>query len=269
MYPHSTMQRTIYISSALIDQCIKAKDSLDALAFCVMVKQMFVSSTVKNATYRRMKQLFGIGNDKLKRLVCTATSMGLISFSDDRTLTVGRLRNKGLNYRIGFEHQTREEDTDIRTLKSIAEIVKMLRGEFLTNHLRKQQRNVDAKHSCSDPSTLREYKRSRHYCMSHDITAAYDWLSNQRICRLLGVSLRTVRNVLSPLIQSGAVRRVPSYFRTSIEPNACSHRSADYAKHTLGMEGYIFKSQADHCVYLRLADRFVLDNPGRLTYLSI
>lgn len=252
-----------------MNQCINAKDSLDALAFCVMVKQMFVSSTVKNATYRRLKLLFGIGNDKLKRLICKATSMGLLSFSAERTMSVGRLKSKGLNYRVCFEHLSKDDAAGIRTLKSVTEIVRMLRGEYLTNHLRKQQRNVDAKHSCSDPSTLREYKRSRHYCMSHEITGAYGWLSNQRICRLLGVSLRTVRSVLSPLIQSGAVRRVPSYFRTSIEPCAYSHSSADYAKHTLGMDGYIFKSQADHCVYLRLADRLVLTNPGKLTYLSI
>ena len=263
------MERKIYISAKLLKECIKDRHRLDALAFCVMVKQMFVSSTVKHATIRRLKSVFGIGTDKLRRILRDGKEMNLLSIVDG-TLHVASLKGHyGLNHTFAFEHESKRGCDMPRTTMPVLCVVKKLQGLFVRNHIYCQRHNVDATRNCSTANTLKELKRWRKYCKSHDLDDAYETLSNRRLCTLLNRGIRTIRGVVGALVASGEVIRRETMIATHINPNNHNKRIAAYLKDHLGLNGYVLQSYVDGEIYLRLADHFLVsDSVTKLHYVG-
>ena len=72
-------QRTINVSLPLCRNSIIFGE-VECLAFALMVKHKFVNSTINNPSIRNLKQMFHIGQDKLKRILKTSLERNYISY---------------------------------------------------------------------------------------------------------------------------------------------------------------------------------------------
>ena len=260
--------RKLYISYELIATHIKDQKALDAIALCVMVKRMFVSSTIKGATVRRLKQMLGMGQTKLQKVLRTAERLELIEWTDGNTLFVRPLKQTGaFNFTYTFEHDSKLGMEQIRTSVTIKDVVLFLRREYMKNKVHQQQSNVDAHASYVSPSNKKELIRAKRICKSRNLTAAYRTLSNDKISQSLGISKRKVRELMHSLVADGSMMRTPVFKRLPILRSEINQNVATYCREELHMRGYLFVSHRYMSVVQRFADCYRLNCDAPLCYL--
>ena len=85
--------RTIKLSISEAKQAIQSKSRLEALAFAIQIKGMYVSSCLmdcsssdKSIKYSKLKEQFHLGHAKIKRIVNNAVEYGYIRFENGRLI---------------------------------------------------------------------------------------------------------------------------------------------------------------------------------------
>ena len=140
----------------LMQEAIYSKEKMEALAFSIMVKQTFTNSTVNFATVRKMKTIFGIGQDKLARIIKNGIGYGYFE-RRGKDLFAKKLKGAGYHYTLTLiaKNASITATTDelkscnIKTAYKIKRIEQEIRDAVLLNHISKQTDCVNTQKEAS------------------------------------------------------------------------------------------------------------------------
>lgn len=240
--------------------------TLQALAFCVGVKVLFVNSEITNFTYRRVKALFGVGNDKLIRLIKTAERLGLLTF-DGKTLKVDRLRlvdkcdkkSKEICMCFFTRCASYSKTPDNKLQLSMREITDRLRQLALLWHISRQNdyENTSLIAASEDVSPkLRKKMTKRLKCMSNS-DKPETGLSQVRIGQVMSCNPKKAHALTKKLIGGKMLECRHRIEETSIDPNKCDCNALNrMVPHTYKDNGWYFYSNEKKLIMHRKSNEY-------------
>lgn len=203
--------RTLLISTYTLRLVVGNKEGIDALAFAVLIKQSRVNSLITHATQRKLKSVFGIGADKLKRLITDGIKLGFLRKEND-SLIANRLHgDKGLCYTMRGEQFDDAVRSSKRGKLTLVGVRRMICTAILYNQVSMQQSCEDTQKKASGSASLVEVKRARKRERSMLSGKSYDerfrGLSNKRIQKLIGRKKSTAVKVVRNAVGSGLLNK--------------------------------------------------------------
>lgn len=253
------MTRRIWIDTKLAQDAIASKEALDALALCCMVKLTFADSMVKEASVRRMMQLFHISYGRCVKAIETGVVRGY--FVKDRShLRANRVRSDKGNC-IPLDVPTSEVKGECPI--SITAMCDLLREAVIYNHIAKQNDLRDTIKIARDPAPgeLKQMRRARArlrekgVCVDQNSANEVLRLSHARVASILNVSRTKAKAIVKRLCDKGLVRRVLQYEETGWHIDEFSKGlQKSYSKY--GNRGFLVLCSGMVC--LQLANAYLL-----------
>lgn len=227
--------RYIWLSIDLTKQAIQNKNHLEALAFNVLIKKEYVSSSVHNATVRGCRERFGFGMNKMSRILRNGQAYGLLRIDKSpsgKILVATKIRSNGYNIRLDFE------DREYR----LSEIIDMIRNSVLLNHIKVQNLVTDTLKSAENPSSMKmqRWAKKKLKRMAVDPKKRMpDGLSNARIAEITNSNLYRAKILIRKLVDSGKVIMEEVVKPTGIKHDYYYKDFEKWRKKTGGF-GYLF-----------------------------
>lgn len=248
------MKQVLYISSSLATEAVHSKERLEALAFAICVKRTFVSSTVKNATTRRCKDIFGVGSTRMCRILKNGVKYGYLRRDGDSLVALPVRGEKEFNIRIESELLTFSRTRRAECQYKLKDIADTIRKAALLYHISKQTSCVDTTKKARGVygykpmrNALRKIKSMR--CSGE----AYEGLSNRRVMNIVGTGLNKARNLVRNLVADKLVDKKERYVKTALKSfNFNMSENVVAAKY--GLNGFMFPKNGN--VYLRLSNAY-------------
>lgn len=266
------MIRTLRLSVKVANEAVSSKERLEALAFAMMIKLTFVSSSVQSPTYDRLRSIFGMGNAKLKRLITNGLKYGYLKRVNG-ALYATPIKEVGFNEYLKFPFKTASFLPEVKCSFKHKDIKNKIRSTVIQNHIRKQTEcNVTIKKASApkNANQLRSAKRKlkRKRCKEF---VCYG-LSNKRLSEVSNSSLYATKVVMKGLVSFGILRANKEYIETDINPKEFSSRAYAWMKET-GHFGHFFGGRKGNkeVVYCRLANSYTIvkDNIKYLNKASL
>lgn len=200
--------KKLLISTRILRFVVGSKEKIDALAFAILVKQHRVSSLITHATQRKLKSVFGIGADKLKRLIADGIMFGFLRREGD-SLIANRLHGD-----VGLCYTMTKEMFDRSTRKGKLTIVgvrRMICTAILYNQVSMQQSCEDTHKKASGSDSLieakRAMKRERSMLSGKSYEEGFRGLSNKRIQKLIGRKKSSAVRVVKDAVGSDLLNK--------------------------------------------------------------
>jgi hypothetical protein len=239
--------KRIYISIDLAKRAIEDKDFLESLAFNVLIKWKYTSSTINNATVRRCKGLFGMGSTRICRIIKNGLEYGLLERFGNHIIAKKIKKEEGFNAVLEFE-----SDKEYR----ISEVIDMIRNTVLLDHIRKQTFVVDTLRKAREPRNLKEYRAAKKILkrMPHLTEQNYSFgLSNRRIMEVTNVKRYRAKILIRKLVANGKVKAKEVIRETAIKPEAFTKDFRKWCKST-EMRGFLFLRKQDNVICCQLSN---------------
>lgn len=238
---------------------VLSKEELECLSFCVMVKMTYVSSTIKNPTIRRLKELFGLGSTRLSRILSYGKSHGMITITGS-VMSVSRIKVRD-SFNVAIDFQPRPHD---KCGMKMADIQNFIRKAVLLNHIRKQNKCVDTYRMMENPTNISQYKRAVRKIQSmpqkHFVSRE---LTNRRIGEVLNVKRYKASRLINTLVNEDMVKREYRNVRTSIDPEDFKrttlkwYRDHGFRGYLFGYRGYVYMHVSNIYSYNSTVIRFL------------
>lgn len=265
----SSINRVVEISIEHINEALQDKHFCDALAFCLLVKLNVTSSTIKNATYRRLKSITRIGNDRLKRILSYCISHNLAYFEKDNTLVVAKLPKFNGNHCHVYRFVNTYEKRNGKGLQfnlTINKVKDMLRKASVAGQISKfQSIRETIKILTSNPCCLKEYKRGKRLIKRLSVWGLDFALSNHRLATFANCGLTKLKKLKQELIRERNVS--VSYDNEVICENCRCFNFDQYNKYYgddchgtylfVGDDGKVYKRKPNIYSYVGKSIRFI------------
>lgn len=240
------MVKKLYLSIELAQESIQSKDRLEALAFNIMIKHKYTSSTVNNATIRKCKETFGIGSTRMSRIIKNGLEYGFLKRFGNH-LIAQKIKSDGLNCLIEFE------DRDY----SLTEIMDIIRNSVLLNHIRKKTFVSDTIRKARDPKNQQELRAAnkRKKRMPNLDENSSVGLSNKRIAQITNTKLYRAKKLIRNLVASKKVAKKEIIVDTTIKPEEFTNGFREWYKST-GLRGYMLFDAKRHVVCCQLSNQY-------------
>ena len=194
--------RKLRVSTSILREVAGNKDAIDALAFAMLIKQAYVSSVVVNATISNLKQKFGMGSDKLRKVLSSCIKFGFIR-REGKDIIANRLHgNKSLTYI--FKARRFYEAKKGKGRLSVIGVRSMIEEAIIVNHVKIQNECADTHYRASHPlnaDTLRSARRREKRMLRKPYEGRFSGLSNSRIQELIGrkhgKASKTIKNAIA------------------------------------------------------------------------
>lgn len=229
LYPIKTMKRNLYIGIKQLCEVAQDRDSLAVFAFCLMVKERFVSSQVNNASFRRVQSLFGISYPTWKKITKKGQEMGLIYFVG-KDLFCSRIRTKGYNFNYICSEQGK-----------FSEYVKAIREVILINHIAKMEdiQETTQKACLGKRISVVRAARKRLEKLGLAGKVPHYNLSNRRAGEVVGMSKASGRSLLNGLLGKKMVSFTPDVRPTPLSPDCATKEILEYYRQS-GVLGHLY-----------------------------
>ena len=153
-------QRRIYLSVKLATQAVKDNDMLEALAVNMLIKRHEVSSTLKNVTVRKLKDVLHVGTDRAKRILDRELGFqrrdrvvfNLLEKDDRNNILALKIRATN-RYKYNFAL-----DFEVDKKYSVSHVMDMIRSCVLANKIRQQSYVADTVQKSEAPNNMREMR---------------------------------------------------------------------------------------------------------------
>lgn len=199
----------IWFSLNLAQEAIASKERLEAMAFCVSVKAMFVSSTLKTSDITKVMDKFHIGHIKAKRILSNAKKFGYIRINK-HTITILKLKEKfSFNIKLSVENKS--------IYYNINNVKKFIQQSILLNHIKKQNKVEDSNQTLSNykdkkfptkkDTSLYKQAISNISRYAIDTNKRFYGLSYTRIASLLNISKNRAIELVDMLVIGGAISK--------------------------------------------------------------
>jgi hypothetical protein len=246
------MNQRLYLSMPLSNNSIRF-DELECLAFAIQIKLTFVNSTVNSPSIRRLRDVFHIGSDRIRRILNKGLERHYISYDDNGNLIANPIKEDGayhitLDFKSKTMGQTHESDCKYR----IKTIIDIIRKSVLINHINKQKEcDVTFQKASLSKKASRKYN-----CKCHT-EAVYRGLSNKRIQSITGVKRAKAKKLIRSLVYSDVITCEKKAIKTNIDPNDFKNTTNKWFRES-GFTGYLFHWEKS--IYCRVSNIYSLNS---------
>ena len=204
--------RRLLLSVDVLRMVAGFKHKIEALAFAVLIKQHRINSLISNATQRKLKKEFGIGAERLRRIVSNGLSLGFLRKEGDNLIANRLHDNRGLVLTLMerfFDDALLKSKKGILTLNGVIRIVE---AAILYNQVSIQVSCEDTHCSANSESLpLGKVKKARKKEASMLHSGEYDnryrGLRNVRIQQLIGRKKSSAINAVKHAIGLGMLNK--------------------------------------------------------------
>lgn len=152
--------RKIYLSVRLASQAIKDNDMLEALAVNILIKRSEISSVLKNATVRHLKEVLHVGTDRAKRILDrevgfqrrSSVIFNLLEKDKKNNILATKIRATN-RYKHNFILNFEADKT-----YSVSHVMDMVRSCVLANKIKLQAYIADTVQKAESPNNMREMR---------------------------------------------------------------------------------------------------------------
>lgn len=198
--------RTIRVSIPYIREAMASKDEFEALAFCLLVKLNVTSSTIHDATYRRLKEVTHMGSDRIRRILDFCTEHGMATFKEG-TLIIGKLCTEGRElYKFNFRYAKRH-GKGLNFFITLAKVKDMLRRAVLSDHIKRVENIRQTSKLTFNPQNLREYRKGRKLVRRLAVWGCDFFISNKRLANIAQCSVSKMQGIKRGMIKAGEIIR--------------------------------------------------------------
>lgn len=183
------------------------KDRIAALAFAILIKQERINSLIMNASQRKLKETFGMGSDKLKRLVRDGVRFGFLRW-EGKNLVANRLheeKNSVLLKRRWFYASMKDKKLTHKN------VVTMVETAIICNQVRMQEDCADTHKRATEGKSVavvrRTKRRESRMLRGTSYKAGMVGLSNIRIQQLLGKKRHSALKIVKTATSLNLMRK--------------------------------------------------------------
>lgn len=252
----------IYLSSEIANEAVRDKSKLESLAFSMMIKLVFKSSTLKSKNIRYCKELFHIGTSKMSRVMKGALKYGYIRIENGRVIANPFKEYKAYNVkvdRIGLYSKTQTVNIKIN------QAIDIIRKAVLINHISKQNNCFDTFRKSCCPSSVKQYRKAKRtikkLCKTKKSCVG---LSNKRIATVTNTKVYRARKMIRELVSSSVVSRNRRAVKTNIPAKDFNRERVNYFYKSSGKRGYFFYLKG--AIYCRISNEYHIQ-PNKINYV--
>ncbi len=258
--------RDLYIKVGTLRSIEGDKFLIEAVAFAVLIKQHRISSLITEATHRKLKTEFGIGTERLQRVLANGLSSGFLR-KEDGNLIANKLHgDTNLAYCMKAEYFADAVNSNWRKRLTLNAVVRIIETAILYNHVKMIQDCKDT-HGIANSNDLKAVKQARKRESSMlsggSYNEGYKGLSNGTIVKLIGKKVGTAIKVAKKAIHLNLVTK---HWRFDFFDIDGGHVTA-YAKNYFEDMGYIV-SLAHRAVYKRLSNEYAIKSENMKFFRS-
>lgn len=211
--------RKLRVSVEVLQFVAGHQDRIDALAFALFIKETRINSLITNATLAKLKKVFGMGSDTLRRVISNGVRWGFLRW-EDKNLIANKLHNNKrfslLLKRFLFVEQAQNSKRNRLTLCCLRSIVE---EALFVNHVKKLDDCADTHVRAISGNTTAAIrcakKRESRMLRSKSFNDSYVGISNNRIQQLIARKCNRAVNIVKQAISHGLVskrvREIPFY----------------------------------------------------------
>lgn len=246
------MDKKIYLSIREANSALDDKYRLEALAFCLLVKMSFVSSSIKYPSIRNCKDKFHIGTSRISRILKNGIKFGYLK-KENNVIIAGKIKSHK-EYNISIECKSYSENNCIPY--NLKNIIDLIRKSVLLNHISKQSDCTDTLIQRQSPSNRKEYKRAKKRVLklACDTATTYRGLSNKRISEITHTKLYRAKRLIKSLVSSECVTVNRRAVKTTISPNNFNREEVNNWYKQSGKRGYLFGWRGS--IYCRITNEY-------------
>ena len=227
------------------------QDRIDALAFAVLVKQDRINSLITNATYRKLKAIFSIGQAKLKKVLNDGVKFGFLRW-EGKNLIANKLHEEGkLYYLLKSLWFAEAQNKGKLTLSGVRS---MIEEAIIANHVSMQNDCADTHNRATFGKNLtivRNAKKRESRMLTKDFCDNYKGLSYQRIQQLIARKKGKVTKIVKRAIAHGQITRRIRMIGANLAGDPCNA----ITKSVLEDTNIIVSPRLRHA-YIRLSNEY-------------
>ena len=144
------------IPLGLLRDNVNDRPTMKALSLAFAVKAMYKSSWLKDATYARIAEMFGIGRAKAKEYITILSGLNLIERKGKDILFKG-FRHSGKSKFISLQDYSKIDITNLREVEKFLRLqavkIKQSQIDYATKKIK----------ALNEPESTREYKQAKRY----------------------------------------------------------------------------------------------------------
>lgn len=237
------LMRKLRIDALEAVKYVADADALEALAFAILVKQTFVSSSINDISFRHIKKTLHVGTNTARRCIANGIKLGFLRRGNNgRRLIANKLHEKGWSATVSramFGKATRTSKQTGRRILTISRLKDIIREVVLLNHIRKQNDCTDTHNirqgKAKSSRDIRRARRRESRMLKTEFREQYIGLSNLRIMKILGAKRGKALSVIKTLIDEKLITRrlrwstltgidnSVSTFAPSVTYDSCGH----------------------------------------------
>ena len=247
------MDKKIYLSIKEANSALDDKYRLEALAFCLLVKMSFISSSIKSPSIRKCKEKFHIGSCRMSRILKNGIKYGYFKKVDNNIVATRIRSHKEYNIIIERKRTYSELNKIPYTLR---DIIDLIRKSVLLNHISKQSDCTDTLIQRQNPSSTKEYKRAmkRVRKLLCGTTTFYKGLSNKRISEITHTKLYRAKRLIRSLVLHDCITMNERSVKTDISPLNFNREEVNRWNKQSGKRGYFYGLNGS--IYCRITNEY-------------
>lgn len=261
-------QRRIYLSVKLATQAVKDNDMLEALAVNMLIKRHEVSSTLKNVTVRKLKDVLHVGTDRAKRILDRELGFqrrdrvvfNLLEKDDRNNILALKIRATN-RYKYNFAL-----DFEVDKKYSVSHVMDMIRSCVLANKIRQQSYVADTVQKSEAPNNMREMRLGNKRLKRLEAQQPYGnngikrnyggynyGFSYNAVMRATNTKRYKAKKLIKGLVAKGVVLAKEVYMSTKISTTEFNKDFAQNHRKYIGI-GRLFVKDGEVC--LQLSNRY-------------
>lgn len=231
--------RTVKVAIPFIQEAMASKQDFEALAFCLFVKLNLTSSEIKTATYRRLKEVTKMGNQKLKQIIDYCTDNNLIVMENGTLRVLPLCKEGGYVYKFKTAYLKRNRKQKLEFNLTLAKVKDMLRRAVVANHIKRVENIRELSLLTKNPSNVQEYRKGKSILRKLSVWGLDFFISNKRLAEIAGCSVSKARKIKRGMIKCGEVAR--DYSNTFICDIEDSFSITDYRNFFCDQNVFLFE----------------------------
>lgn len=202
--------RKLRVSTEIIRYVAGHKERIDALAFALLIKQAYVDSIVRDATQRKLKDLFGMGSDKLKKVINDGIEFGFLRWNGKKLIANKLHGEKALSIILKgdwFVEAKNKNKKNKLTLIGVRSIIEMA---IFVNQVNMQSNCADTHNRATSGQTVKQVRNAKQgesRMLHGQFNENFTGLSNIRVQQLIGRKKKKALSTIKAAISHGLVSK--------------------------------------------------------------
>lgn len=226
------------ISRKLAMQCMRDKPLCDAVAMATMIKETYRNSVVYNATHEKLRSLFGVGEERLCKLLKRGLEKGIFFWREGNNLSVRPLYNRYHKNNIQIDCKCNRLSQAVSNIEKVC----LLRHILVLNEIRNTLK--DAKPSVRTVESVILMKKAKRTIRSMNLKSFLSGTSYAVMANKINKSVSTTRRLISSMIKEGVLSAEEcSMYVEGLDGVKITDKVRDIVWH--GHDGYLYSIHTD------------------------